>query len=110
MDDDHPARRVCNAPYSLSGASDLPVEVSSVGVGTATITLLWVARPPVEADRRAVWLAVYLFTRSAGVGVVGGGCTHYHAWPWSYDHRPSHPPAAVSPPCLSGEVLEACQN
>ena len=73
MDDDHPARRVCNAPYSLSGASDLPVEVSSVGVGTATITLLWVARPPVEADRRAVWLAVYLFTRSAGVGVVGGG-------------------------------------
>ena len=21
----------------------------------------------------------------------GGGCTHYQAWPWSYDRRPSHP-------------------
>ena len=20
-----------------------------------------------------------------------GGSIHYHVWPWSYDHRPSHP-------------------
>ena len=23
-----------------------------------------------------------------------GGCTHCHAWPWPYGHRPPHPPNA----------------